>query len=327
MSSTIFVATNHGLFTCRRDSGEWQVVGAGLEENDVTSVIAREGVILAGSTDGVFRSDDDGHTWNGASEGLGVRHVRWMAFHPEVSDFEFAGTEPADIFISHDGGQSWRECKEVAKLRDQYRWMLPYSKEAGCVRGFAFHGSHAYAAVEVGGLLQSEDGGETWRLAEGSNGIPDLDGPPEPLIYPDVHSVLAASTDLAGPAQLYAPTGGGFYKSEDGGSRWTLLYDYYCRAVWVDPSDASHLVLGPAHSVGSEGWIAESRDGGKDWAPVAGFEQPWPDKMVERLLQIDDELFAVLSNGELLSTPVANLDWRQILPDVEGTACVTAMQP
>ena len=42
------------------------------------------------------------------------------------------------------------------------------------------------------GVLRSDDAGENWRLVEGSDGNPDLEGPPEPLIYPDVHSIAGA---------------------------------------------------------------------------------------------------------------------------------------
>jgi hypothetical protein len=130
-----------------------------------------------------------------------------MAFSPDNSSLVLAGTEPANIFISRDSGNSWHACPEVAGLRDKFKWSLPYSPEAGCVRDFAFNGSRGYAAVEVGGVLVSDDNGETWRLAEGSDGKPDLEGPPEPLIYPDVHSleVHPSSPDL-----VSAPTGGGF---------------------------------------------------------------------------------------------------------------------
>ncbi|MCL5951591.1 MAG: hypothetical protein M1132_07715 [Chloroflexi bacterium] len=327
MADTIYVGTGHGLFVCQRVGDRYEVTGAGLEESHVTSAVAREGVILAGTTNGVYRSDDYGRTWRGASEGLGVRRVRWMAFHPDVSDFEFAGTEPADIFISHDGAETWRECPEVARLRDEHRWSLPYSPEAGCVRGFAFHGSRAFAGVEVGGVLRSDDAGETWRLAEGSSGDPEMENPPEPLIYPDVHSIVAAPTDAAAPAILFAPTGAGLYRSSDGGAQWASLYECYCRSVWVDPWDGNHLVLGPADAVEWNGRIEETRDGGKHWSPASrGLEVPWSDYMVERFAQIDDELFAVLSNGQLLCTPVKTLEWKRILDKLEGMTCITAMQ-
>ena len=38
--------------------------------------------------------------------------------------------------------------------------------------------------------------------------------------------------------------------------------------------------------------------------------------MVERLIQIGDHLFVVLSNGELLVTSLESIAWQRILPEV-----------
>ncbi len=324
MKEEIYVATKHGVFVGEKDKGEWKVVAGGLVEQEATSVIAREGVVLAGTRNGVFRSVDGGHTWTGASVGLIEPYVRWMAFHPDISDLEFAGTEPADIFVSHDGGDNWRECPEVAALRDLHRWSLPYSPRAGCVRGFSFYGERGYAAVEVGGVLRSDDRGDIWRLAEGSNGDPDLDGPPAPLIYPDVHSINVhpSSADF-----VFAPTGGGFYRSSDGGKTWALLYDCYCRACWLDPSDAEHIVFGPADGVSRNGRIEETRDGGKTWLNAStGTAAPWAHHMVERFTQVGDDLVAVLSNGEVLAAPLGTLHWKRVLAELTGVTCITVMR-
>lgn len=171
MAPNLYLATSGGLAIAEGSGGDWRVVGRALEGDHATSVIAREGVILIGTRRGVFRSDDGGRTWDDASAGLAHRHVRWLAYHPDRSDLEFAGTEPATIFVSHDGARSWRQCEEVAALRDRLGWFLPYSPAAGCVRSFTLQGNRGYAAVEVGGLLRSDDGGETWALAVGSDGI------------------------------------------------------------------------------------------------------------------------------------------------------------
>ena len=316
----LLLATQHGLVVCERTGDGWHEVSRGMADKNVTSVIAREGVILAGSTEGVFRSDDGGQTWQEASSGISSRHIRWLAYHPDVSDLEFAGTEPAGIFVSHDGGGSWRACPEVAELRDRHKWSLPYSPEAGCVRGFAFLGTRGYAAVEVGGVLRSDDSGETWQLAEGSDGNPDLEGPPEPLIYPDVHSISvhAWSRDV-----VIAPTGGGLYRSTDGGKVWALIYDCYCRAAWMDPKDPQHIVLGPADGVDRDGRIEATNDGGMTWVPASGgLQVPWQRGMVERFHQIGDELLAVRSNGELLVAPISATEWRAAVPTVAGVAAV-----
>jgi len=324
MDTTLIVATGHGIFTYERLDHVWREQARGLDGQNVTSAIAREGVILAGTTNGVFRSDDYGETWHEVSDGLNTRRVRWMVFHPDLSDYEFVGTEPAGIFVSHNGDGSWRECPEVAQLRDEHSWMLPYSPEAGCVRGFTFHGKRAYAAVEVGGVLRSDDGGQTWRLAEGSDGNPDLQGPQEPLIYPDVHSIAVHPSE---PDLVFAPTGGGLYRTRDGGKTWTLLYDCYVRAVWLDGDDANHLMLGPADGVDSHGRIEESHDGGQTWQVTSdGLHVPWRRHMVERFEQVGDELFAVLSNCELLVSPLSSLQWKRVLAELDDVHAVTSMK-
>ncbi len=324
MIAKLLLATANGLVICERDGGDWRETSRTLAGHRLTSVIAREGVILAGTPSGVFRSDDLGQTWREASAGLTTRHVRWMAYHPGVSDLEFAGVEPAGIFVSHDGAQTWRACPEVAQLRDKHKWFLPYSSGAGCVRGFAFHGSRAYAAVEVGGALISDDSGQTWRLAEGSDGRPDLDGPPEPFIYPDVHSIEAHPSS---PDLVFAPTGGGFYRSTDGGKTWARRYDCYVRAVWVDPADPDHLILGPADGVDANGRIEQTRDGGRTWMPAStGLKVPWRRGMVERFVQVGAELLAALSNGHLHSASLKTLEWRRILPEVKDVAAVAGLE-
>lgn len=318
----LILATEQGVVICEHEGSSWHESGRALRDHHMTSVTVRNGILLAGAENGIFRSED-GLTWGETSAGLTSPHVRWMAYHPGISDLVFAGTEPANIFISNNSGESWQVCPKVTELRDRFKWSLPYSPEAGCVRGFAFHGSRVYAAVEVGGVLVSDDNGETWKLAEGSNGNPDLEGPPEPFVYPDVHSleVHPSSPDL-----VYAPTGGGFYRSNDGGKTWQLFYDCYCRAVWVDPEDSEHLILGPADYVDSNGRIEESRDGGQNWSLASdGLKVPWRRGMVERFFQADSELFAVLSNGQLFRTSISTLEWQRVLPSVTGINALTSI--
>jgi len=115
MQNLLFLATARGVYTYQREANDWREIARGLSDLRVTSVIARDGIALAGTTDGVFRSDDAGKTWRDVNNGLTTRYVRWMASHAASI---FAGTEPANIFVSRNGGESWRECAEIAKLRD-----------------------------------------------------------------------------------------------------------------------------------------------------------------------------------------------------------------
>jgi hypothetical protein len=77
------------------------------------------------------------------------------------------------------------------------------------------------------------------------------------------------------------------------------------------------MVLGSADWVDRDGRIEQTRDGGLTWRDASdGLEVPWSHHMVERFLQIDERLLAVLSNGELLATPLDSFSWRQLLPEV-----------
>ena len=317
----LYLATSDGFVTAVAQDNTWQVIRRSLPGVNATSIIAREGVILLGSTDGVWMSEDGGETWQARSNGLAHRHVRWLAYHPEVSDFELAGTEPAAIFISQDGGASWHGRAAIETLRDQLGWWLPYSPGAGCVRGFAVHGRRLYAAVEVGGLLCSDDVGETWALAAGSDGRAQFGRPKPHFIHPDVHSV---ETHPSSPDLVFAPTGGGFYVSVDGGDTWECRYDNcYVRAVWVDPADANHLILGPSEGPdGRHGRIEQSHDGGHTWTPLSPSQAY---NMVERFYQAGDRLLAVMANGDLWQADLDQLQWQPILPLVTGINAVTFM--
>ena len=202
---------------------------------------------------------------------------------------------------------------------------MPYSVGAGCVRGFAaFEGDHdparLYAAVEVGGVLRSDDGGNSWDLVEGSDGIPDISRDLGLLVHPDVHSI---SVHRSSPELVTAATGGGLYRSTDGGRTWRIIYRCYIRAVWVDPEDAEHIIAGPADGVSRNGRIEETRNGGKTWLPAAvGTNAPWSRHMVDRFIQNDRLLFAVLSNGQLWTRDLSDAAWRQILPELSSVNAV-----
>jgi photosystem II stability/assembly factor-like uncharacterized protein len=315
------------LFIVTQTNGAWQIVRHTLTEQSLTSIAVSDGVIVAGTTEGIWRSGDNGQSWEAANKGLTIRYVRWMAASPQTPGRFLAGTEPAGIFVSSDGANTWRSNPEVGELRDTHGWFLPYSPRAGCTRGFAIaesapNSSRIYAAVEVGGVLVSEDGGKSWRLADGSDGKPDMNRELGTLIHPDVHSITVhpSSSDL-----VTAATGGGIYRSTDGGRSWKSLYRCYIRAIWVDPGDAQHIIAGPADGVSRNGRIEQSFDGGKTWQPASdGMQVPWRRHMVERFFQKDKDLFAVLSNGELWSKRLGESKWHHILPEITAIKAIAA---
>lgn len=317
ISTRLLLATAEGITISEWVADSWQVSKRELSGSHVTSVIAQGDAVLAGTRDGIFRSDDGGASWRETNDGLSLRHIRWLAIHPDDPRRVLAGSEPAGIFLSEDGGMTWDSRQEVERLRDALGWFLPYSPRAGCVRGFALSASRGYAAVEVGGALLSTDSGDTWALT-------GTEGSPGSNIHPDVHSIAVhpQSADL-----VAAPTGGGFYLSVDGGITWENRYaDCYCRAMWWDAADPQHMLLGSAEWVDRNGRIEETFDGGHTWresGEVLGL--PWRRYMVERFYQVGDHLLAILSNGDLVMTTLESIEWHPLLPEVKEVKAVAGL--
>ena len=107
MGIYLYIATSIGLFIVNQTGGEWNIVAHTLKNQSLTSITVTEGIILAGTRDGVWRSTDNGQTWNESNRNLAIRYVRWMASSSKPSAAILVGTEPAGIIISRDGGVTW----------------------------------------------------------------------------------------------------------------------------------------------------------------------------------------------------------------------------
>lgn len=316
MSTILYIATGIGLFIIGRADGKWESIRHALEDQPLTSIAVSSRMVIVGTSEGLLRSADNGVSWEKVKPRIAIGHVRWLASIRKGSDLVLAGTEPAGILTSADGGATWHRSADVDRLRNINGWYLPYSPRAGCVRGFAaFTGDEGpqviYAAVEVGGLLVSLDQAKRWQLVDGSDGNPDTSRSLGTMLHPDVHSITVhpGSSDW-----ITAPTGGGLYQSTDGGRTWQRIYRCYIRAAWVDPKNPQHIIAGPADGVSRNGRIEATDDGGKTWSPAAaGMRTPWKKHMVERFFQSGDDLFAILSNGELWVRMLERQEWRHVL--------------
>ena len=87
--------------------------------------------------------------------------------------------------------------------------------------------------------------------------------------------------DLASDGALYlalntlAGSGGGIFKSEDGGTSWTQVYEGGdVLSIAVDPLDAQTVYAGTTddYSWSTEGGALKSADGGQTWTVI--FDQP-----------------------------------------------------
>jgi photosystem II stability/assembly factor-like uncharacterized protein len=275
-------------------------------------------VILAGSYgSGLFRGTDGGRTWAPITDGLTAPAVRTLVPDPLNGGALLCGTEPARLFRSGDGGLSWAELEGVRAIPGHEEWYLPYSPRAGAVRNvFAPPGSgtHLLASVEVGGLLQSHDGGETWSIAPvGPNDdIHQITGSPAD---PDLlWSSLGYAALEARRRDDHATKLGGVGRSRDAGRSWEVLHTDYTRSA-IAPTARPDLVLaGPAPQVGRQGRIEVSADGGESWEPAGeGIDTPMPDMVELFVVAPDDTIYAVCSGGRMLRSAPGDWRWRSAL--------------
>jgi len=193
--------------------------------------------------------------------------IRSLAVSPRDPELLYAGTQPAALHVSRDGGVTWEEMTEfrVLGVREGRK---DEGEEAGSVEKVAAdpHDSRRlYTGVEIGGAYRSDDGGRTWT---GCN-----EG-----LFDDVHFLMADPLDSS---RVYAATGGGFHISRDRGRKWAShpgeLGQVYCThldAEFKRGARDSVLVLAvaagpPATWEGSKGdakaRLLASRDSGETW--------------------------------------------------------------
>ena len=246
----VMMGTNDGVW----ELTDGQAHRVGLAGKDVSHLATRDGTTLATVPyNGLYAITATGErlVWQG--------DARACALAPDGTFY--VGTEPAMIFRSHDAGATWQRSDHIDTLPTRAQWYFPQPPRQPHVRSIDFipgSAMHVLVGVEVGGVLLSPDGGDSWQ--ECNHGI-----------YVDVHAVRP---DPLQAGRLVAVTGRGFYASEDGGTSWEQrmqgLGHRYTVGLHVNPACAGELLVtagdGPP---GVNAGVYHSQDAGRHWDAVA----------------------------------------------------------
>ncbi len=218
-------------------------VSLGLEGTGIDALAinpAAPQTLLAGTSQGVLKSTDGGHTWAAADTGLPDTGVTTMAIDPAAPQILYAGTDSSGVFKSTDGGSSWSPANSgLSGFPVSVLVIDPASTET------------LYAGMGPE-IYRSTDGGSSWTSI---------------YTVSNVSSVTAVAIDPATPQTLYAGTSDmGVFKSTDGGGSWsqfsTGLTSTSVRALAIDPTSSQALY------VGTSGGVFKSTDGGNNWKAV-----------------------------------------------------------
>src|SRR6185312_10969104 len=131
----------------------------------------------------LYFSGDDGETWERRTNGLSIEHVFSLR---AVGDAILAGTEPVSLFKSVDAGLSWQELPAIHQVPNTERWTFPGPPHIAHTKSIAIDPRNTgvmYVGVQQGALLQTTDGGTSWREI-------DAYYTPEDQWYRDIHQVV-----------------------------------------------------------------------------------------------------------------------------------------
>ncbi|MDD9904737.1 MAG: YCF48-related protein [Rhodospirillaceae bacterium] len=343
MESTIFAGAvtveEGGLFRRKPGQDSWESLQAGLPDRvKVYAIVEGRGdTLFVGAHQGVFRSDDGGESWADMQVPADGRPIYSMLVHPDAPDTIYAGSDPAAIFKSEDGGRSWRRLATVQ----------PEGAITGCfpvrVLKMAIDPSdtdHIYAALEVGGVIRSLDGGESWEDISG--GLLELSHEPhlrncilsddltEGMM--DLHALTVSAEQ---PGTLWIANRMGLFVSEDRGDSWRefgigRFSDLqYGRDLMVSPHDPKVFVAALSDSSrGVAGSVYRSDDTGANWQRIDHDISIDSTLMTVTVSRRDpSRIFCGARAGQIFGTEDGGKNWVSLpLPDgvedVRAVACL-----
>ena len=315
-SYTICVGTvGSGLWTSADGGDTWRRVMRGLwSESRVFGLTVHPTeprTIFAGADDGLYKSDDGGQSFAHVDSPMNGLDVWKIAVDPNNPDILFAGTRPAALFRSKDGGRNWQELPaDIAEECPNVR--VPR------VTALAVDPSDSktvWAGIEVDGVRRSLDGGDSWdRIAGG-------------LDEPDIHDI---GVNINGGKRVLTTTPREIFASTDAGKSWYgigvsgNLRLPYCRSLAERADDPNVLFVATGDgAVGTTGAIQRSTNGGKSWAalplPVAPNSPIW----AFATHKADPSLIVACSHyGELYSSSNGGDSWRKLPREFTETRTV-----
>lgn len=216
----------------------------------------RPGEVLSGTDQGVYRWDPKAERWNHVPSPMDGMHILQMIQAPHDPDIIFAGTRPAEVFRSADGGTTWERCQ----LQNQTECPVINTPRVTSLHFDPKERDTVWATIEIDATHRSTDGGETWeKLGDG-------------LLTEDVHNLVFI--DELGQRRVLASTEEGLHRSDDNGKTFYPMetpeapYPYFrFMARRPDGGGVIFLSVGDKPS-GEVGFLLRSRDYGESWERV-----------------------------------------------------------
>jgi len=268
----------------------WRGIGPlrGGRTKAVAGIAAQPNVLFIGVCNGgVWKTTDYGRTWIPIFDDQPTGSIGSIAVAPSNPDIIYVGSGEGlqrpdlstgdGIYRSADGGKTWTHLG----LRDGQQIPKVIVDPRNPDRVFVAVLGHPYGPNDERGIFRSTDGGKTFDKVlykDENTGGSDLEFDPA---NPDI--VYAAMWEARqGPWEngAWGGTGGGIFKSTDGGTTWRPLTkglisgtDGIVQAdLAVAPSDSNRLYASVATSRGVG--VYRSDDAGENWTRITTDSRP-----------------------------------------------------
>jgi len=231
-------------------------------------------VVFAGTSDGVYRSTDGGKSFQRTDFPKdGIQIWSFLVDHSNPKRI-YAGGSPITMYRSEDGGESWKTLPNPGMPN---RAVMPFACRVMRMAQHPTKPATIYGALEVNGVMRSDDGGESWtdvskdliRLAQ----MPHLKSKIVSNTYNegmlDSHAIAISPTD---PDGVVLAVRMGLFHTGDRGETWQDMEvgrfspSTYGRDIKVSPQDGKTMYAALSVAAASkEGGVFRSQDGGQSW--------------------------------------------------------------
>jgi hypothetical protein len=253
----------------------------------------------------------------------------------------WCGVEPASLFRSDDGGDSWEMTPGISNHEHARKWQP--GNGGLCMHTIVREGNRMHLGISTGGHYLSEDGGKTFTASNrgvGAGFVPD----PFPEFGQCVHKI-ASHPDA--PGRLYMQNHGGWpdrpgigvLRSDDHGHTWRSiskgLPSDFGFPIVVHPHDPDTVYVVPLEGYtrtcpGGAPAVWRSEDGGDTWTRLArGLPKKESFFTIQRdALDVDDlkspALYFGTTTGQLWIGRDSGEEWSCLFDSLPPIHCVKA---